>query len=201
MMICPNCQRRVDSDSIYCGYCSQKIPKGMVKVHGSRIKVEPAVQVQALPKSAVISSQDKFAFLGVLFLFIAMLIYPFMDLCEGRSFSQAVKTFINPLNVFYGWMFTLPFLVLAIMSFRWAMNKIAFTREDFVCRVAGLFFVFVPYAGFTIYTVLLIASGPGALIGFILYPISMPVFIPVLYWLGYVSPLVKKSMRGAGVRS
>jgi len=123
--------------------------------------------------------------LGILFILIAMLTYPFQLIYEKQGISSVITGFLNPVNVLRGWIFNLPFLILAILAFRWGGKCKNHTREDFVCRVAGMLFVFIPYLVFTIKTLMLIASGPGALIFFILYPLSMPVLIPVLYWIGY----------------
>jgi len=78
-----------------------------------------------------------------------------------------------------------PFIVPFFMSIRWGLSKRNFTKRDFFCRIAGLMTIFIIYF-FVLHKILaLFLTTPGALIGLVLYPLSVPFVMPVLYWIGY----------------
>lgn len=180
MPICPNCKKEVEADTVFCGYCGTKIPLNpVIQPEGNLSR--PSSEKQ--PASATVKTW--FFSFGVVFVLTSMMVYPFMLACDGQRIPDILRAFINPLNIFYGWMITSPFLILAAMAFLWSVRKKDIPHKEFVPRAGGLLLVYFSYAAFTVYLGLLMASAPGALIGFILYPISMPVIIPLLYWAGY----------------
>ena len=86
---------------------------------------------------------------------------------------------------FVGYLFhSAPFLILSFMMARWASQKRNFSRKEFVCRVSGVLPVYLVYL-YMVHSLVGVAETGNAPIGWIFYPLSMPVLIPTLYWIGY----------------
>jgi hypothetical protein len=84
-----------------------------------------------------------------------------------------------------GYLFhSIPFLILSYMTARWAIQKHDFTRQQFICRVSGVTLVYLVYL-YMVRDLVRIAEIPDMPIGWLVYPISMPFLIPLLYWTGY----------------
>ncbi len=102
------------------------------------------------------------------------------------TFLAKIYKLGNPGSLrFIGYLFhSMPFLILSFMTARWANQKRNFSREQFVCRVFGILPVYLVYL-YLVRDLVRIAEIPDVPIGWILYPVSMPFLIPLLYWIGY----------------
>lgn len=84
-----------------------------------------------------------------------------------------------------GYLFhSLPFFILSFMTARWAKSKNIVSRRQFVCRVTGVLCVYLVYL-YMVCSLIKVAEMGDAPIGWILYPISIPFLVPLLYWAGY----------------
>ncbi len=107
--------------------------------------------------------------------------------------GDPVVTF-NPLHIHMQYIlgycfFSLPFFVLATMSVYWAWIGPNMSEEDFYCRIGGGVTIYLLYTSGLIALIALACAGSTP-IGAILYPVSIPIVFPILYYIGI--SLVKK---------
>jgi putative copper export protein len=109
---------------------------------------------------------------------------PIAGLLQGLPIYETYRElFAHPKNLFGFFVLKLPLFILAFMAGRSSLRKNS--KKEFVCRSAGILFAYSIYLCWLIYLGILIASGPGAIFGMVLYPLSSPILIPLLYYTGF----------------
>jgi len=95
---------------------------------------------------------------------------------------SSLKAFFQ--YIFVCLLFSVPFLILSVVTGIWVIRKADISKETFISRVCGVTFVYLPYT-YGFFDLVMNAKVGNAPIGAILYPISAPVGVPILYYLGF----------------